>query len=38
MAIAIELFQKKFRTEGRVEDMKFLGGILKKYNVKIPGV
>ena len=38
MAIAIELFQKKSQTEGRVEDMKCLGGILKKYNVEIPGV
>ena len=39
MAIANELFQKKFQTRRKVEDMFFFwGGILKKYNVEIPAV
>ena len=43
MAIATKVFQKKIpnREGGRVEDtwkLEFLWGILKKYNVEIPGV
>ena len=34
----LELLQKKFQTGGRVEDLKFLGGILKKYIAEIPEV
>ena len=38
MTVTIELFQKNVQTGGRIEDMEFLGGILKRYNVEIPGV
>ena len=40
MAIAIEIGipEKNCKQGERVEDMEFLWGILKKYNLKIPGV
>ena len=38
VAWQLEPFQKKFQTGVRIEDLKFLAGMLKKYNVVIPEV
>ena len=36
--MAIGAVPEKFQTGRRVEDLEFLGGILKEYNVEIPEV
>ena len=38
VAWQLEPFQKKLQTGVRIEDLKFLAGILKNYNVENPEV